>query len=203
MDKFKISILLIVTSLFLVACAEKEPKRNDTNYEETKKMLVDILKSDEGKEALNDILADENFKQHIIMDQVIVKEAIQETLLSEESKEYWKKQLDDPKFAEAFAKSTQEQHETLIKALMNDPEYQQKLMTIMQNPEMEKRFVTLMSSDQFRSHLQERIAEAFENPIFRAEIYNLITKAVTEQQKGKEDEEQEKEKEKENTGDSE
>lgn len=184
----KTIMLLTISCLFLVACAEKEVQGNDVNYEETKKMLVDILKSDEGKEALNDILADEKFRQSIVMDQAVVKQSIQDSLLSEQAEEFWKKQLEDPKFAETLAKSTQKQQETLMKGLMNDPEYQQKVIEIMQNPEMEKRFISHMTSDKFRKHIQERIIEAFENPIFRVEVYNMVEQVVKEEQKGGKDE---------------
>ena len=44
--------------------------------------------------------------------------------------EFWKKNFEDPKFAETMAQSMQKENEQLLKNLMNDPEYRAKLMEI-------------------------------------------------------------------------
>ena len=67
-------------------------------------MVVDILKTDDGKKAIQDVLSDEKLKQKLIMDQAVVTETIQKTLTSEKGIEFWKKTFEDPKFAETIAK---------------------------------------------------------------------------------------------------
>lgn len=183
---YKVKLLTLCLLIVpLAACAANEAQGNDANYEETKKMIVDILKTDDGKKALNEILADEQFKHQVIMDQETVKEAIRQALVSEQGQKFWEKQMADAKFAESMAKSMQKQHEELMKGLMNDPEYQKKLVEIMQDPEMEKNMLTLLKGNEFRSHLQELIGEAFDNPIFRAEIADMLKQVTSEELKAK------------------
>lgn len=180
----KITMLCFFSS-FLVSCAANEAQGNDANYEETKKMIVDILKTDEGKKALNDILTDDQFKQQFVMDQEAIRQSIENTLLSDKGKEFWQKQMKDEKFAETFAKSTKEPYEEMMKDLMNDPEYQKKMMEILQNPEMEKNYTKLMKSNEFRAHLQDVMKEQFENPLFKAEIFDMLKKIADEERKEK------------------
>ncbi len=183
MNKWINLVTLCFLGIFLVSCAASEGKGNDITYEETKKMIVDILKTDEGKKALQDVLTDEKFKQEIVMDQATVKKAIEDTLVSEKGKKFWQEQFKDEKFAETFAKGMDKSTGVLMKKLMNDPEYQRKMMEIMQNPEMEKNFEKLMKSDKMRSHYQKLIGEAFDNPLFKAEIYDMLKKVADEELK--------------------
>lgn len=174
-------VILSLLGIFLTSCAANETKGNDVSYEETKKMIVDILKTDEGKKALQDVLSDEQFKQQMMMNQEETKKAIEETLVSEKGKKFWEQQLKDEKFAQSFAKSMQKPFEDLMKGLMNDPEYQKKMMELLQNPEMEKNFSKVMKSNEMRSHYQKLIQEAFENPMFKAEIFDMLKKIADEQ----------------------
>ena len=125
-------IFMLLLCFMLSACAGNDSNNNNQmDYEQTKKITVDILKTDEGKKALNEILTDEKMKEKLVIDQAIVKDTIQKTLTSEKGKQFWKKSFEDPKFAEAVAKSMQNEHEALLKKLMSDPEYQEKLIDVM------------------------------------------------------------------------
>lgn len=48
-------MLLVLTSSFLflvlVACAQEKEAKSELDYDQTKKMIVDILKTDQGKKA--------------------------------------------------------------------------------------------------------------------------------------------------------
>jgi len=180
--KRTILVILSLLGIFLTSCAANESKGNEVSYEETKKMIVDILKTDEGKKALQEVLSDEQFKQEIIMNQEETKKAIEETLVSEKGKKFWEQQLKDEKFAQAFAKSMEKPFEDLMKGLMNDPEYQKKMMELMQNPEMDKNYTKLIKSSEMRSHFQKLIQETFENPMFKAEIFDMLKKKVLKYQ---------------------
>lgn len=186
MKKWTKLITLCFFGTFLISCAANEAQGNDVSYEEMKKMIVDILKTDDGKKALQDILTDDHFKQQIVMDQETVKKAIEDTLVTDKGRMFWEKQLKDEKFAATFAKSMNKPFEDLMKKLMSDPDYQRKMMDILQNPEMEKNFTKLMKSDEMRSHYQELIGETFENPIFKAEIFDMLKKVAEEQMKTQE-----------------
>ena len=63
------------------------------DYEKTKKMVVDILKTDDGKKAIQDVLSDESVKSELIMNQDIIKKTVEETLASDKGKNFGKKPL--------------------------------------------------------------------------------------------------------------
>jgi spore germination protein D len=179
----KLSFLILLPLFFLSACgggggggqASSQP-----DYEETKKMVVDILKTDDGKKAIQDIMSDEKIKQELIMDEGVVKETIVTTLTSEKGSEFWKKSFEDPKFAEAMAKSMKGENEKLLKDLMKDPEYQGMLMDIFKDPEMQKEIGETLKSKEYREHLQQVVTETFESPLFKAKIQDILIKAASE-----------------------
>ena len=183
----KRTFLLLVFSyvLTLAGCAQQEKTVVQPDYDQTKKMVVDILKTDEGKKAIQEVMGDEKVKQQLVIDQQIVKKTIEETLTSDKGKTFWKKAFEDPKFAQNFAKSMQEEHEKLLKALMKDPEYQAMIVDIMQNPEIKKLIQTEMKNKDFRAHLQKVITETFSSPLFKAKIEDLLMKAAEEMQEEK------------------
>ncbi|MBS4201637.1 spore gernimation protein GerD [Bacillus sp. FJAT-49732] len=182
-------LLLLIALLTLSSCSGNEPGNAKLDYDQTKKMIVDILKSDEGKKALQDMMKDEEMKQQLIMDQAVVKDTIEKTLTSDKGEDFWKKALKDPKFAAAVAKSMRKEHEALLKDLMKDPEYQGLLMDILQNPEMQKDFTKALKSKEFRQQMQEVVKETIESPIYKAKIQDLLLKAAEEagKQGGKSD----------------
>ena len=50
-------VLLVASCMFLLfGCSTAETGSVDIDYEETKKMVVDILKTEEGKKALTEVL---------------------------------------------------------------------------------------------------------------------------------------------------
>jgi spore germination protein D len=180
-------LLLLYASLslfILPSCAPAEQEGERMDYDQTKKMVVDILKTDEGKKAIEQVMNEEEIKQKLIMDQAIVKETIQNTLTSEKGSEFWKKIFEDPKFAESFAKSIQKEQEKIIKQLMKDPDFQKSLIEILQNPEMEKQMLTVLKSQEYRSHLQKIMTETFESPLYKAKIQDLLLKAAEEVDQG-------------------
>jgi spore germination protein D len=174
-----IKLVIACTLLFLiVACAPKED--NESDYETTKNMVVDILKTDEGKKALQEMLADEKTKDLLIMNDDVVKSTIKSTLLSEDGLKFWKEQFKEPKFIETFAKSIQEQNKQLLKDLMKDPDYQESMMELLQDPEMEEQFAKLLKSKDYRKHLQTVIIETLESPLYKTQLTEVLTKVVEE-----------------------
>lgn len=78
----------------LSGCAQTEAQQN-TDYEGTKKMVIDLLKTDEGKKALHELIAQEDMREEIVMDSAFVKQTIQDTLTSDEGKKYWQEVMKD------------------------------------------------------------------------------------------------------------
>lgn len=186
------SLLLIFSFILIVAgCAPANVEQNRMDYEETKKMVVDILKTDDGKKAIEELMQDDKIKQYLIMDQVVVKDAVRETLTSDNGVEFWKKTFEDTKFVEEYAKSIQTEHEKLIKDLMKDPDYQKMVMDILKNPEMEEQYVEILKSQEVRKHLQGVVSETLESPLYKAKMEDILIKAAEElqkQEKAKKDE---------------
>ncbi|MCM3654963.1 spore germination lipoprotein GerD [Metabacillus litoralis] len=173
-------LTLLIISVLISGCAPKEESAGQMDYEETKKMVVDIFKTDDGKKALQEVMKDEEMKQVLVMDQKVVTDTIQTTLTSDKGIEFWQKTFEDPKFTESFAKSIQKEHEKVIKSLMADPEYQKMLIGIFQDPEMQKTLQTSIKSQEFRTHLQDVIMETLSSPIYKAKIQETLLKAAEE-----------------------
>ena len=179
--KKMMKIVLPATFLLLAAgCAPTESGGGQVDYEETKKMVVDILKTDDGKKAIQEVMGDDGMKQKLIMDQPVVTDTIEKTLTSEKGMDFWKKSFEDPKFAESVAKSMKKENEKLLKDLMKDPEYKGMMIEVMKDPELEKELTTLLKSKEYREHLQKVMSETFESPLFKAKLQALIVKAAEE-----------------------
>ena len=191
MIRFKYIVVILLLLSFISACAEGTSS-SEPHYENTKKMVVDLLKTDDGKKAIQQILSEDELKQAIIMDQAIVKQTIQEILTSEKGKEFWQSVMKDPEFAKTFAESIQKENEKLLKTLMKDPEYQEMMMTILKDPEMEKVFFDLTKSKEYRKQTMAVMSEALESPYFAAKINEILSK-VTKEQLEKKDEGKKKE----------
>lgn len=78
------------------ACGNQNATADQADYDTTKKMVVDILQTEDGKKALTEIMADEKMKQQLIMQDDAVKKAVNQALVSEQGKEVWTKLFQDP-----------------------------------------------------------------------------------------------------------
>ncbi|WP_249872599.1 spore germination lipoprotein GerD [Oceanobacillus saliphilus] len=176
--------LLGISFSLLAACAGEAASGTEGDYETTKKMVVDILQTEDGKKALTEVMADEKLKQELVIQSDVVKSAINEALVSEKGKEMWTTLFEDPKFVEGYAKSMSEEQKKLMKDLMNDAEYQKQMLDLMKNPEITDQMLSLLKSQQFREHLEQTITETLETPLFQAKIQEILLKAAEEQSKG-------------------
>lgn len=180
-------IALMGLSLFLMsACTEEVKSGKEADYEATKKMVIDILQTDDGKKALKELMTDEEMKKQLVIESDIVKNAIDQVLTSEKGKEMWTKLFKDPTFVEDFAKSMSGEQKKLMKDLMNDAEFQKQMLELLQDPEMTKQMLGLMKSQEFRAHLEETIQQTLETPLFQAKIQEILLKAAEKQGKQQE-----------------
>ncbi|WP_391560857.1 spore germination lipoprotein GerD, partial [Robertmurraya sp.] len=179
MPKKSLVLSLLISGLLLTGCAEADTS-SQMDYEETKKMVVDILKTDDGKKAIKDVMNDETMKETLIMDQAVVSDTVEKALTSDQGTAFWKKSFEDPKFSESVAKSMRTENEALLKDLMKDPEYRTMMIDVMKDPELEKEVTTILKSAEYRKHVQAVMTETFESPLFKAKIQDLILKAVEE-----------------------
>ncbi|WP_409303804.1 spore germination lipoprotein GerD [Peribacillus sp. SCS-155] len=182
--KSGVSLLLAsILGLLVTGCAQNESSGNEMNYQETKKMVVDILKTDDGIKAIQEIMKDEAIRTQIIMDQKAVKDTIEKTMTSDKNKQFWQNAFKDPKFAAAYASSMKDQHQALLKDMMKDPEYRAMVMELMQDPEIQKEFSDLAKSTQMRKLTKETLIETMDSPLVRAKIQDILVQAAAQQQK--------------------
>jgi len=174
----RIFILLFLTlCLTLAACSGEPESRHDASYESTKKMVVDILQTDEGKKTLTEVMNDKKIKEQLVVNSDETKKTITDTLTSDKGKEMWQTLFQDNDFKDAFAKSMAEEQKKLIKALMNDPEYQKQMLGLLQNEKMQEQMLRVMTSQPFREHLSNTMKETFETPALEKKLQDIMIEA--------------------------
>src|SRR5699024_4447959 len=196
----KRAILLGLFAIFiLTGCLNETSSKKELDYDQTKKMVVDILQTDEGKKVLHEIITDDKMKQHLIMDSDVVEQSIKDTFGSEESANMWKELFEDPSFVETYQKSMNDEQKELFKSLMHDAAFQNKMLDLLQNPEISNQMLIVLKGQQFREHLEETIQETLETPHFQSKIQHLLLEAAEKEQTKedkKEDNDEENKKEK-------
>lgn len=197
-----LTAFLLFSFILLPSCGMQPQSNEKSNYEEIKKMVVDILKTDDGKKAIQEVLKNEEMQQTLIMDQKIVTETIQNSLVSEQGSKTLQKIFDDPKFVENYAKNLQKEHEEIIKGLMKDPDYQKMFIEVLQDPEMQKSVQSTIKSQEFRKHLQDVILETLESPLYKVKIEEALLKAAKEAMQNSEKSSGDQKQKSENSGNS-
>ncbi|MDY0394969.1 spore germination lipoprotein GerD [Virgibacillus halophilus] len=167
--------LALIFAGTLSACSGTNSAAKEADYDTTKKMVVDILQTDEGKKAVTELVADEKMKKHLVMDSDTVKNAINNAMSSEQSKKVWEQLFEDPQFVANYAKSMDKPMKQMMKDLMKDPDFQKRMLELLQNPEMNKEMLQVMKSQKFRSHLKETVQETLESPLFQEKIQKKFT----------------------------
>jgi spore germination protein D len=190
--KIKNILLLLPIMVFLSSCgATDSGNGGQIDYEQTKKMVVDILKTDDGKKAIQELMADESMKEKLVMDQKVVSDTIEQTLTTDKAIEFWKKTFSDSKFAAGVAKNMRAENEKILKDLMNDPEYRAMMIEVFKEPEMQKELADALKSKEYREHLKEVITETLESPLYKAKIEESLLKAAEEMKSGEKEKKEE------------
>ncbi|TFJ91734.1 spore germination lipoprotein GerD [Lentibacillus salicampi] len=173
--------LSLLSALFISGCAGQGATSEEANYDTTKKMVVDILQTDDGKKALQEIMTDKKMKQELIMDSDAVQQSVEKVLTSDKSTDMWKQLFEDPSFVKTFAKSMADEQKKLMKDLMKDSEYQQQMIDLMKDPQMTEHMTNVMKSQEFNKHLEESIQKTLDTPLFQEKMSQVLLKAAEEQ----------------------
>ncbi len=181
MKRLGLLITLCFTLLISTGCLKNDSNSDEHSYDTTKKMVLDIIQTDDGKKALVEVLSEEELKSALILDNDVVKETITGVLNSEEGAETWSKYFSDSTFAQEFAASMEDNHKSLINNLMTDADFQKHILDVLQNPEISMQMVSALKSQQFREHLEQSIEEALESPAFQEKITETLLKAAEKQ----------------------
>src|SRR5690625_778100 len=102
-------VFAFVCVVTVISGGTNESTKHDIDYEQPKKIVVDILQTDEGKKAQRDTSTGEKIKQHLIMESDAIKKAITDMLSSDQGSAMSKKVFDDPEVAKAFSESLAEE----------------------------------------------------------------------------------------------
>ncbi|MFF2912535.1 spore germination lipoprotein GerD [Paenibacillus sp. NPDC057934] len=181
--------------LTLTACGGEQSSSSSGQggYKEMKTMVVDILKSDDGKKAVEEALSSPSsgggegggsgmsMKMVPLQTTEQIRVAVKDTLTAPEYKKELEKIMTDPKFAGEFAKAINAQSKELHQQLIKDPTYQKSVGEIMKSPEMTKMYLDLTKTPDYRKQTMTIMQDAMQNPLFRMEVLNLLKSVVQEE----------------------
>ncbi|WP_166245921.1 spore germination lipoprotein GerD [Paenibacillus turpanensis] len=191
------STVVALTAVMLTAACGMDTGQQSggqLDYKETKTMVLDILKTEDGEKAIKDAMkkgegTDVGTLQILSTGQgQQLQLAVKEVITKPEYATTLKNMMIDPKFAADFAKATSKEQKTLMQDLMKDPQYQQALIDVMKNPEFERIVLDVMKTSQYRQQMQTVIRETLQNPLYKDDLMKLMEKALEEQAKPKPDE---------------
>ncbi|MGG4219488.1 spore germination lipoprotein GerD [Paenibacillus jamilae] len=195
--------MVCVLGVALSGCgSDQAPPQN--SYKEMKTMVVDILKSDDGKKAVEEALTGEKEGKSgqsgeeggsgggsggsVGMKMLMttqsaeqMKIAVKDTLVSPEYKKEIEKIMTDPRFAGEFAKAINSQNKQLHMQLIKDPTYQKSIEAMLKSPEITKMYMELTKTPEYRKQSMTVMHDAMQNPIFRLEVMNLLKTVVQEE----------------------
>ena len=179
----KYSIVLLLSLSILSGCSAGETAQQ-MDYDQTKKMVVDILKTDDGKKAIRDVIGDEEIKENLVMNEDAVTKTIEKTLVSDKASKFWTEKFKDPDFAETMAKSMKTENQKLLKDLMKDPDYRKMMVELLQDPAIESDLKNVLKSTEYREHLLEVMQESMDTPEFKKKFQEMLDKAAKEAASG-------------------
>jgi spore germination protein D len=109
-----------------------------------------------------------------VLNDTLITNTITSTLLQPEGKKFWKKAFQDPAFAKAYAKSTQDENIQLMKSLLHDPEYRSSMIDILHDQEVEKNIIRLLKSSDFQKHLKTVFTKLLDTPEMKEKMIKAM-----------------------------
>ncbi|MFT8389710.1 MAG: spore germination lipoprotein GerD [Sporolactobacillus sp.] len=165
--------------LLLSGCAGNSSEQ--PSYQENKKMVLDMLKTDEGKKTIKELLEDKEMRTAIVFDSPVIKKTIIDTLHTDQGKELWADLIKDPSFAKILAQAMMHENESLLKKMMKQPDYQGMMMDVLRAPKMEQDYLSLLRTKPFRDQLKTEIQEAIASPAFNKVVTDTIQSIMKKQ----------------------
>ncbi|MHA6534090.1 spore germination lipoprotein GerD [Paenibacillus sp. BAC0078] len=190
-----ILVLCMITALTACGGEQSSSSSGQVSYKEMKTMVVDILKSDEGKKAVEEALQSPSsgsgsggssasgisMKMMPMQTAEQIRIAVKNTITAPEYQKEIEKIMTDPQFAGDFAKAINSQSKELHLQLIKDPAYQKSVEEIMKSPEMMKMFLDLTKTSDYRKQSMTIMQEAMQNPLFRMEVLDLLKTVVQDE----------------------
>lgn len=188
---FRLCIIVFVAAVMLTACGTEQSSSPQLGYKEIKSMVVDILKTDEGKKAVEEAMGGGSgssgsggtmgMRMMSAQSGDQIRVAVKDTLVSEEYKKEIEKIMTDPKFAGDFAKAINSESKQLHMQLIKDPTYQKSIQDMLKSPDVMKSFLELTNTPDYRKQSMTVMQEAMQNPLFRMEVMELLKTVVKDE----------------------
>lgn len=148
-------------------------------------MVLDIIKSEEGRKAITEASLNSGDPASGAQMQILatgqgeqLQLAVKQILTDPHYPKALQTLMTDPKFAGEFAKAVNKENMTIHKHLIKDPEYQQSLIEVMKNPEFQKLLMDVMRSSQYRQQTMKVMQDALQSPLFRLELMQLLKRVL-------------------------
>jgi spore germination protein D len=186
MMRIAIRVLSVFLLLPLLASCGSEQQMGQTtqSYKDTKTIVLDILKSEDGLKAIQTAAVknqDGATKLLATGDGQQLQLAVKDVLTAPGTDKLLQKTMTDPRFAGEFAKATQSNMKQLHKDLMRDPEYQQQMIQVMNNPEYQKLLLQVMKGAAYRQQIMSVMQESLQSPLYRVQLIDMMKKVVEEE----------------------
>jgi spore germination protein D len=187
----KMTLLRIFTIIFiqisLTSCGSGSDNSSSQgqgqSYKDTKTMVIDVLKTSEGQQAIMDAgkhSKDTSIKLLATGEGQQIQLAVKEIMTQDTGKKILEKTMTDPRFAGQFAQAVQSNIKQIHKDLIKDPQYQKSMLELMNNPEFEKILTTTMKNTVYRQQMMNVIQESLQSPLFKMQLLEMLKKVVEE-----------------------
>ncbi|MBD0384584.1 spore gernimation protein [Paenibacillus sp. WST5] len=214
----KLQVLpFILFAVLLSSCGTDNQPQGQTQgnmYKDTKSMVLDILKSEDGKKAISTanrsimmgevgakgVAGQSQIKLLSANESLQLQMAVKDVLTAQENNKFLTDMMKDPKFAGDFAKAIQKDTKQMFKELLKDPEYQKALVDVMKNPDYEKMTLDVMKTAPYRQQMMTVMQDSLQSPLFKAQMVELLKSAIEQQSKPEEMPTAKKDKKKEQGG---
>ncbi|WP_010279750.1 spore germination lipoprotein GerD [Paenibacillus senegalensis] len=184
-SSIRLIALLLLACVLATSCgAQQQSEQSSLGYKDVKSMLLDILNSDEGQQAVQQAV---NRNQNETMRLLSTGEgqqiqlAVKEVLTDPNYTQLIEQTMLEPKFAGDFAKSLQKYSKQLNKDLMKDPEYQQQMLELMNNEQFKALVMETMKSPEYRQQTIKMMDESLKSPLFKVQLMELFRAVVREE----------------------
>ncbi|WP_128896399.1 spore germination lipoprotein GerD [Longirhabdus pacifica] len=187
-----VTLLSCLFILMLSGCNNNE-NQSMSSYKEMKSLVVDILKTEDGKKAIEEVTKEmENGKKDGQIMKMLTSEngqqiqfAVNEVLTSDSYQKTLQSLIKEPKFIGEFAKAIKNENKDIQKELLKDPDYQKLMLTVMQDQEYEKLLIDVMKGKQYRQQTMTIMEESLQSPLFRLQLMEIMKAVMKEESEPK------------------
>lgn len=164
-------------ALFTLISCSSNNQSQEPDYQKIKEITLDVLQTNEGKKALQELMADPELKQKVMLNSQELEKTIAKSISDQKTKKDWEKIFQSPEVATNLSKATEEQNKKLMKALMKDPEYQKMMLDLLKDPQFSMHIVQLLKSQQATKEIQKAMEQMIQVPSIQEKLMKMMQEA--------------------------